>query len=131
LAARCEFYGFDPHARAQYVQQWSGRSRRALAVTTLKPATTASVGCTCNSGPINMRCPSGAIQPRRPHTTPRFCPDRVSSTIQVASGNIPGQLCERPQEYRAKLYDAGYLSLRRRYSRAEPAGELHLRQESE
>jgi len=90
------FTGFDPHARAQYVQQWSGSFEKSLGqVTTLEAGYHGERGLHLQQADlINNALPGpGAIQPRRPHTTATFLPGTVfPGTIQVASGTFPSAL---------------------------------------
>jgi hypothetical protein len=115
------FTGFDPHAAAQYVQQWSGSVEKSL-----RHDTTLEVGYHGERGLhlqqavlINNALPGpGAIQPRRPYATATFQPGTVfPATIQVASSTFPVSSVNDLQDRARSWYDAGYISLRRRYSR--------------
>ena len=115
------FTGFDPHAAAQYVQQWSGSVEKSL-----RHDTTLEVGYHGERGLhlqqavlINNALPGpGAIQPRRPYATATFQPGTVfPATLQVASSTFPVSSVNDLQDRARSWYDAGYVSLRRRYSR--------------
>jgi hypothetical protein len=114
------FTGFDPHARAQYVQQWSGSLQKSLGTaTTLEAGYHGERGLHLQQAHlINNALPGpGAIQPRRPYATATFQPGTVfPDTIQVASSTFPVSAVNNLQNTARSWYDAGYLSLRRRYS---------------
>ena len=114
------FTGFDPHAPAQYVQQWSGSLEKSLG-----PNTTLEAGYHGERGEhlqeavlLNNALPGpGAIQPRRPYATATFMPGTVfPSTINVASSTFPVSSVNDLENRARSWYDAGYISLRRRYS---------------
>ena len=114
------FTGMDPHAPAQYVQQWSSSVEKDLG-----HGTTLEVGYHGESGMhlqqahlINNALPGpGAIQPRRPHATASFLPGTVfPDTIQVASSTFPVSSVNDLQNTARSWYDAGYVNVRRRYS---------------
>jgi hypothetical protein len=114
------FTGFDPHAQAQYVQQWSGSLQKSLGTaTTLEAGYHGERGLHLQQAHlINNALPGpGAIQPRRPYATATFLPGTVfPNTIQVASSTFPVSAVNDLQNTARSWYDAGYLSLRRRYS---------------
>jgi hypothetical protein len=114
------FTGFDPRARAQYVQQWSGSFEKSLGqATTLEAGYHGERGLHLQQADLINNAPPGpgAIQPRRPHATATFLPGTVfPSTIQVASGTFPVSSVNDLQNIARSWYDAGYVSLRRRYS---------------
>jgi len=114
------FTGFDPHAPAQYVQQWSGSLEKSLG-----HDTTLEVGYHGERGEhlqqavlINNALPGpGAIQPRRPYATATFMAGTVfPSTLNVASSTFPVSSVNNLEDRARSWYDAGYVSLRRRYS---------------
>ena len=114
------FTGFDPHAPAQYVQQWSGSLEKSLG-----PNTTLEAGYHGERGEhlqeavlINNAQPGpGAIQPRRPYATATFMPGTVfPSTINVASSTFPVSSVNDLENRARSWYDAGYVNVRRRYS---------------
>jgi hypothetical protein len=114
------FTGFDPHAPAQYVQQWSSSAEKSL-----RQGTTLEIGYHGERGLhlqqahlINNALPGpGAIQPRRPYATATFLPGTVfPDTIQVASTTFPVSSVNDLENTARSWYDAAYVSLRRRYS---------------
>jgi hypothetical protein len=114
------FTGMDPHAPAQYVQQWSSSIEKDLG-----HGTTLEVGYHGESGThlqqahlINNAQPGpGAIQPRRPHTSASFLPGTVfPASIQVASSTFPVSSVNDLENTARSWYEAGYVSVRRRYS---------------
>jgi len=114
------FTGMDPHAPAQYVQQWSSSIEKDLG-----HGTTLEVGYHGESGMhlqqahlINNALPGpGAIQPRRPYATASFLPGTVfPDTIQVASSTFPVSSVNDLENTARSWYDAGYVNVRRRYS---------------
>jgi hypothetical protein len=114
------FTGFDPRAPAPYVQQWSGSFEKSLG-----HDTTLEVGYHGERGEhlqqavlINNALPGpGAIQPRRPYADASFMAGTVfPSTLDVASSTFPVSSVNDLQDRARSWYDAGYVSLRRRYS---------------
>jgi hypothetical protein len=114
------FTGMDPHAPAQYVEQWSSSVEKDLG-----HGTTLEAGYHGESGMhlqqahlINNALPGpGAIQPRRPYATASFLPGTVfPDTIQVASSTFPVSSVNDLQNTARSWYDAGYVNVRRRYS---------------
>ena len=114
------FTGMDPHAPAQYVEQWSSSVEKDLG-----HGTTLEAGYHGESGMhlqqahlINNALPGpGAIQPRRPYATASFLPGTVfPDTIKVASSTFPVSSVNDLQNTARSWYDAGYVNVRRRYS---------------
>ncbi len=115
------FAAFDPHAPAQYVEQWSGSFEKSVG-----KATTVEVGYLGSRGfhlqrshLINNALPGpGPIQPRRPYQTVSFVPGTVlPSTVDVASSTFPVSAINLLENTARSWYDAGYVNVRRRYSR--------------
>jgi len=115
------FAAFDPHAPAQYVEQWSASLEKSLG-----HSTTLEIGYHGERGfhlqeavLINNALPGpGAIQPRRPYKAATFIPGTViPAGVNVASESFPVSTVNDLQNRARSWYDAGYLSLRRRYSR--------------
>jgi hypothetical protein len=102
------------------VQQWSGSLQKSLGTaTTLEAGYHGERGLHLQQAHlINNALPGpGAIQPRRPYATAAFLPGTVfPDTIQVASSTFPVSAVNDLQNTARSWYDAGYLSLRRRYS---------------
>ena len=108
------FTGFDPHAPAPYVQQWSGSLEKSLG-----HDTTLEVGYHGERGEhlqqavlINNALPGpGAIQPRRPYADATFMAGTVfPSTLDVASSTFPVSSVNDLQDRARSWYDAGYVS---------------------
>ena len=114
------FTGFDPHARPQYVQQWSGSFEKSLGHdATLEVGYHSERGEHLQQAVLrNNALPGpGAIQPRRPYATATFMAGTAfPSTLNVASGTFPVSSVNDLQDRARSWYDAGYISLRRRYS---------------
>ncbi len=130
------FTAFDPHAPAQYIQQWSASVQKSLG-----HDTTVEVGYHGERGfhlqrsdLINNDQPGpGTLQPRRPYPTATFLPGTViPASVASTSLTFPVSTVNLLQNTAKSWYDAGYVNLRRRYSKGpHPAGELHLCEEPE
>ncbi|HUQ91495.1 MAG TPA: hypothetical protein VM120_07425, partial [Bryobacteraceae bacterium] len=114
------FTAFDPHAPAQYVQQWSASVEKSLA-----SSTTLEIGYQGVRGfhlqrahLINNALPGpGAIQPRRPFPTASFLPGtEIPANVAVSSTTFPVSTVNMLENTARSWYDAGYINLRRRYS---------------
>jgi hypothetical protein len=114
------FTAFDPHAPAQYVQQWSASVEKSLGHgTTLEIGYQGVRGLHLQQAHlINNALPGpGALQPRRPYPTAAFLPGTViPSTVAVTSTTFPVSTVNLLQNTARSWYDAGYVNLRRRYS---------------
>jgi len=111
---------FDPHAPAQYVQQWSGSLQKSIGKSTVL-----EVGYQGTRGLhlqrahlINNAVPApGAIQPRRPYQTATFADGTtLPPNITVASTTFPVSSINLLENSARSWYDAGYINIRRRYS---------------
>jgi hypothetical protein len=114
------FTAFDPHAPAQYVQQWSTSLQKSVG-----RDTTVEVGYHGERGLhlqrahlINNDQPGpGTLQPRRPYPTATFLPGTVIPTSVVSTGlTFPVSTVNMLENTAQSWYDAGYLTIRRRYS---------------
>ena len=114
------FAAFDPHAPAQYVQQWSTSLEKTLGI-----ATTIEVGYQGERGfhlqrahLINNALPGpGLVQPRRPYHSATFIDGTVlPDNITVASTTVPISGVNVLENTARNWYDAGYVNVRRRYS---------------
>ncbi len=114
------FAAFDPHAPAQYIQQWSTALEKSIGKeTTLEIGYLGSRGFHLQrSHLINNAAPGpGPIQPRRPFKAISFVPgtvlppgvDAVSMTFPVSGINLLENTAR-------SWYDAGYVNVRRRYA---------------
>jgi hypothetical protein len=114
------FATFDPHAPAQYVQQWSASLQKSLGPSTvLEAGYTGSRGLHLQRADLINNAPPGPglIQPRRPYQTATFVDGTVfPAGIQVASSTFPVSSINLLQNSAKSWYDAGYVNIRRRYS---------------
>ena len=115
------FTAMDPHAPPQYLEQWSLSVEKSLG-----HETTLELGYLGNHGVhlqrahlINNALPGpGAIGPRRPFKTLTFVPDTVlPAGLAVAGSTIPVSTINLLENSAQSWYDAGYVNVRRRYSR--------------
>ncbi|HMK28261.1 MAG TPA: carboxypeptidase regulatory-like domain-containing protein [Terriglobales bacterium] len=115
------FTAFDPHAPAQYIQQWSASVEKSLGKeTTLEFGYLGARGFHLQrSHLINNALPGpGAIGPRRPYKTLSFLPGTVlPSDITVLSTTFPASTINLLENTAESWYDAGYVNVRRRYAR--------------
>ena len=115
------FTAFDPHAPAEYVQQWNMHIGKSLG-----PNTTVEVGYIGSRGfhlqqavLINNAPPGpGAIGPRRPIQTVQFVPNTSfpSKVTVVGGGTLTAPAINLLEDTAKSWYDAGYVNVRRRYS---------------
>jgi hypothetical protein len=115
------FAAFDPHAPAQYIEQWSLSVEKSLG-----PETTLEIGYLGSRGLhlqrshlINNAAPGpGAIGPRRPFTTLSFLPGVVlPDNVSVVNTTFPVSGINLLENSARSWYDAGYANVRRRFSR--------------
>jgi carboxypeptidase family protein len=114
------FAGFDPHAPAQYIQQWSGSVEKSLGKeTTVEVGYLGSRGFHLQRADLINNAPPGPglIQPRRPYHKASFLDGTtLPSDIQVLSTTFPVSGVNVLENTARSWYDAGYLNVRRRYS---------------
>ena len=123
-ATTVSFTAFDPHAPAQYIQQWNTSVEKSFG-----PNTTLEVGYLGSRGfhlqrshLINNALPGpGPLGPRRPFKTLTFVPGTTlppSSTDNaiVQSQTFPVSTINLLENTAQSWYDAGYVNVRRRYS---------------
>jgi hypothetical protein len=115
------FTAFDPHSSPQYVQQWSSSIQKSLG-----HDSTVEVGYHGERGfhlqrsdLINNDLPGpGTLQPRRPYPTATFLPSTIiPSNVTSTSLTFPVSTVNMLEDTAKSWYDAGYVNLRRRYSR--------------
>jgi len=115
------FTAFEPHASPQYIQQWSSSVQKSVG-----QDTTLEIGYLGERGfhlqrahLINNALPGpGAIQPRRPFPTANFPVGTViPQGIAVSSLTFPVSTVNMLENSARSWYDAGYVNLRRRYSK--------------
>jgi hypothetical protein len=115
------FAAFELNAPPQYIEQWSGSVEKSLgSETTLELGYLGSHGLHLQrSHLINNALPGpGAIGPRRPFKTLSFLPGMVlPDNITIANTTFPVSGINLLENSAQSWYNAGYVNLRRRYSR--------------
>jgi len=115
------FTSLQLHAPPQYIQQWSVSLEKQLG-----SQTTVEVGYLGAGGfhlqrshLINNALPGpGLIQPRRPFPKISFVPNTTfPSNVTVSSTTFPVSTINLLENTSQSWYDAGYVNVRRRYSR--------------
>jgi hypothetical protein len=122
-ATTVSFTAFDPHAPAQYVQQWNGSAQKGLGKdTSLEIGYLGSHGVHLQRAHlINNTLPGpGPLGPRRPFKTLTFVPGTElpagSTTAVIQSQTFPVSTINLLENTAKGWYDAGYINVRRRYS---------------
>lgn len=122
-ATTVSFTAFDPHAPAQYVQQWNLSVQKSLG-----KDTSVEVGYLGSRGfhlqrahLINNTLPGpGPLGPRRPFKTLTFVPDTDlppgSTNAIIQSQTFPVSTINLLENSAQSWYDAGFINVRRRYS---------------
>lgn len=118
------FTAFDPHAPAQYVQQWNVHVGKSLGQNTiLEVGYIGSRGFHLQRAHLINNAPPGpgAIEPRRPLQTLSFVPGSVlPANVSVLPGDttlsFPVSGINLLEDTAQSWYDAGYINLRRSYS---------------
>jgi hypothetical protein len=114
------FAAFDPHAPAQYVEQWSASIEKSVGKsTTVEIGYLGARGFHLQRSHLINNAPPGAgpIQPRRPYQTVSFVDGTVlPPDITVASTTFPVSGINLLEDTARSWYDAGYVNVRRRYS---------------
>jgi carboxypeptidase family protein len=122
------FTGMDPHAPAQYIEQWSTSLEKSLGSnTTLEVGYLGSHGLHLQRAHLINNAPPGPgpIGPRRPFPKIAFVPNTTLppgvTYVAPASGCPAGQMCfpvstiNLLENTAQSWYDAGYVNVRRRY----------------
>jgi hypothetical protein len=124
-ATTVSFTAFDPHAAAQYVQQWNTYIEKSIGQnTSLQVGYVGSRGFHLQRAHlINNTAPGpGPLGPRRPFRTLTFVPDSnintsdSSATFVYQSNTFPASTINLLENSAQSWYDAGYINVRRRYS---------------
>jgi hypothetical protein len=118
------FTAFDPHAPAQYVQQWNGSVQKALGKnTSLEIGYLGARGFHLQRSHLINNAPPGPgpIGPRRPFKTLTFVPDTElppssATDAVIQSSTFPVSTINLLENTAQSWYDAGYVNVRRRYS---------------
>jgi len=117
------FTAFDPHAPAEYIQQWNAQVEKSFG-----PNMTLEIGYLGARGfhlqrahLINNAPPGpGPLGPRRPFKTLSFVPGTVlrpsSTNAVIQSQTFPVSTINLLEDTAQSWYDGGYLNVRRRYS---------------
>jgi len=123
-ATTVSFTAFDPHAPAQYVQQWSASAQKSLGNdTSIEIGYLGARGFHLQRAHlINNATPGpGPLGPRRPFKTLTFVPDTTlppsSTNAVIQSQTFPVSTINLLENSAQSWYDAGYVNVRRRYSR--------------
>jgi hypothetical protein len=122
-ATTVSFTAFDPHAPAEYIQQWNAQIQKTLGLnTTLEVGYLGARGFHLQrSHLINNATPGpGPLGPRRPFHTLSFVPGTVlmpgSTSAVIQSQTFPVSTINLLEDTAQTWYDAGYVNVRRRYS---------------
>jgi Carboxypeptidase regulatory-like domain len=123
-ATTVSFTAFDPHAPAQYVQQWNGSLQKSLGKdTSLEIGYLGARGFHLQRSHLINNAPPGPgpIGPRRPFKTLSFVPDTElppssATNAVIQSTTFPVSTINLLENTAQSWYDAGYVNVRRRYS---------------
>lgn len=122
-ATTVSFTAFDPHAPAQYIQQWNAQVEKSFGTNTVLDV--GYLGARAfhlqRSHLINNAPPGpGPLGPRRPFKTLTFVPGTVltpsSTDAVIQSETFPVSTINLLEDTAQSWYDAGYVNVRRRYS---------------
>ena len=123
-ATTVSFTAFDPHAPAEYIQQWNGQVEKSFGQnTTLEVGYLGARGFHLQRSHLINNAPPGPgpLGPRRPFKTLTFVPGTTltpsSTDAVVQSQTFPVSTINLLENTAQSWYDAGYVNLRRRYSR--------------
>jgi hypothetical protein len=123
-ATTVSFTAFDPHAPAQYVQQWNGSLQKTLGKdTSLEIGYLGARGFHLQRSHLINNAPPGPgpIGPRRPFKTLSFVPNAdltpsSATDAVIQSTTFPVSTINLLENTAQSWYDAGYVNVRRRYS---------------
>ena len=125
------FTGLDPHAPSQYIEQWSGSLEKSLGgLTSVEIGYLGARGVHLQRAHLINNAPPGAgpIGPRRPFHLLDFVPGAtlpanvtyVAPAMGCPNGAVfctPVSTINLLEDTAQSWYDAGYVNVRRRYSR--------------
>jgi hypothetical protein len=123
-ATTVSFTTFDPHAPAEYVQQWNTQVEKSLGQnTTLEVGYIGARGFHLQRSHLINNAPPGPgpIGPRRPYKTLTFV-QGADITVPANTGGVfqsdtfPVSTINLLENTAQSWYDAGYVNVRRRYS---------------
>jgi len=122
-ATTVSFTAFDPHAPAQYIQQWNAQVEKTLGSnTTLEFGYLGARGFHLQRSHLINNAPPGPgpLGPRRPFHTLSFVPNTVltpsSTDAVIQSQTFPVSTINLLEDTAQSWYDAGYVNVRRKYS---------------
>lgn len=122
-ATTVSFTAFDPHAPAEYIQQWNAQIEKTLgSTTTLQIGYLGARGFHLQRAHLINNAPPGPgpLGPRRPFKTLSFVPGTVltpsSTDAIIQSQTFPASTINLLEDSAQSWYDAGYVNLRRKYS---------------
>jgi len=123
-ATTVSFTAFDPHAPAQYVQQWNGSVQKSLGKdTSLEFGYLGARGFHLQRSHLINNAPPGPgpIGPRRPFKTLTFIPNTTlpqssATNAVIQSPTFPVSTINLLENTAQSWYDAVYVNVRRRYS---------------
>ena len=122
-ATTVSFTAFDPHAPAEYIQQWNVQVEKTVAAnTTVEAGYLGARGFHLQRSHLINNAPPGPgpLAPRRPFHTLSFVPDTVltpsSTSAVIQSQTFPISTINLLEDTAQSWYDAGYVNLRRKYS---------------
>jgi hypothetical protein len=117
------FTAFDPHAPAQYIQQWNGQIEKSFgANTTIDVGYLGARGFHLQRSHLINNAPPGPgpLGPRRPFKTLTFVPGTQltpsSADAVIQSQTFPVSTINLLEDTAQSWYDAGYVNVRRKYS---------------
>jgi hypothetical protein len=122
-ATTVSFTAFDPHAPAQYIQQWNTQVEKTLGSNTaLEVGYLGARGFHLQRSHLINNAPPGPgpLGPRRPFHTLSFVPNTVltpsSTDAVIQSQTFPVSTINLLEDTAQSWYDAGYVNVRRKYS---------------
>ncbi len=122
-ATTVSFTAFDPHAPAEYIQQWNAQIEKTLdANTTLEVGYLGARRFHLQRAHLINNAPPGPgpLGPRRPFKTLSFVPGTVltpsSTSAVIQSQTFPVSTINLLEDTAQSWYDAGYVNVRRKYS---------------
>lgn len=117
------FTAFDPHAPAEYIQQWNGQIEKRFGEnTTIDVGYLGARGFHLQRAHLINNAPPGPgpLGPRRPFKTLSFVPGTVltpsSTDALIQSQTFPVSTINLLEDTAQSWYDAGYVNVRRKYS---------------
>ncbi|GAC1432534.1 MAG: hypothetical protein NVS1B11_08660 [Terriglobales bacterium] len=115
------FTAMDPHAPSQYIEQWSTSIEKSLgSSTSLEVGYLGSHGVHLQRAHLINNAPPGPgpLGPRRPFPKISFVPNTVlPANVIAVSTTFPVSTINLLENTAQSWYDAGYVNIRRRYSR--------------